>query len=122
MHNIFHVALLEQDIIRKERMDKCMMELETGDSKEYEVKAICNSAVYANKSESGLRPGLYYLVVWKGFPKKENTWELLLGVQQLKKLISCFHKEHLKKPTATFLPINFTPLMASPIVKPTSLK
>ena len=38
-------------------------ELDAGnDSGEYEVEAICDSAVYARKSESGHLPGLYYLV------------------------------------------------------------
>ena len=44
----------------------------TGNSKENEVEAIWNSAIYANKVKSNL-PGLYYLVVWKKYPKEENT-------------------------------------------------
>ena len=75
MHNVFHVSLLEQDTTRKERMDKRVkeLELEAGDSKEYKVKAIRNSAVYASESESGQLPDLYYLVAWKGYPEEENT-------------------------------------------------
>ncbi len=34
------------------------------------------------------------------------------------KLISTFHCDHLEKPTATSLSIDFTPLMARPIAKP----
>ena len=90
------------------------------DSKEYEVEAIWDSAVYANKSESGHLPGLYYLVAWKGYPKEENTWEPLSAVQHLKKLISSFYKNHPKKPTATSSPIDSTPPMARPTVKPTA--
>ena len=64
MHNIFHVSLLEQDKSRKQRVDKRVKELELGigDSEEYEVEAIWDSAVYASESESGQLPGLYYLV------------------------------------------------------------
>ena len=60
MHNIFHMSLLEQDTTRKKRVDKRLKELElkAGNSKEYKVEAIWNSAVYANKSESGQLPGL----------------------------------------------------------------
>ena len=49
------------------------LELEAGDSEEYKVEAMWNSAVYASKLESGQLPGLYYLVAWKGYLKKENT-------------------------------------------------
>ena len=75
IHNIFHVSLLEQDTTRKERVKK-VSELDAGDnSEEYKVEAIRDSAVHANKLESGHLPGLYYLIAWKGYPKEENTWE-----------------------------------------------
>ena len=73
IHDVFHVSLLEQDITRKERVEK-VPELDAGDdSEEYEVEAIWDSAIYANKSESGYLPGLYYLVTRKGYPEEENT-------------------------------------------------
>ena len=55
MHNVFHVLLLKQDTTKKERVDKRVseLELEAGNSKEYKVEVIWNSAVYASKSESG---------------------------------------------------------------------
>ena len=64
MHNVFHVLVLEQNSTRKEELDKRVTELElkAGDSKEYKVEIICDSAVYASKSESGQLPGLYHLV------------------------------------------------------------
>ena len=67
IHNVFHMSLLEQDTIRKEQVDKKVSELDVcdKDSKEYKVKAIQNSAVYAKELECYL-PGLYYLVAWKG--------------------------------------------------------
>ena len=95
------------------------LDADNDDNKEYEVEAIWDSAVYASKWESGYLPGLYYLVAWKDYPKEENTWEPLSTVQYLKKLISCFYKEYLKKPIATFPPINSALLIARPTVKPT---
>ena len=64
IHNVFHVSLLEQDTTRKERVDKNLTELkfDTGNSEEYKVEAIWQSAVYAMKSELGHLLGLYYLV------------------------------------------------------------
>ena len=96
---MFHISLLEQKTNKKGRVSKEILELDAGnkDSKKYKVEAIWDNAVYANKLESGHLPGLYYLVVWKGYLKKENIWELLLAVQQLKKLISFFHKDYPKK-------------------------
>ncbi len=43
-------------------------------NKEYEVEAIINSAVYGQQANnSNQMPGLYYLVLWKGYPEKKNT-------------------------------------------------
>ena len=56
------MSLLEQHIIRKEQVKK-VSELNTGkNSKKYKVETIWDSAVYANKLESGYLSGLYYLV------------------------------------------------------------
>ena len=65
MHNVFHASLLEEDTTTNEQVDKQVTkpELVTGDSKEYKVEAIWDSAVYASKLESGQLPGLYYMVV-----------------------------------------------------------
>ena len=75
MHNVFHVSLLKQETTRKERVDKRVteLELEADNRKKYKVEAIWDSAVYASKLESCQLPGLYYLVVKKGYLKKENT-------------------------------------------------
>ena len=77
MHNVFHVSLLEQDTTKKERVDKRVreLELEAGNSEEYKVEAIWQSAVYASKSKSGQPPGLFYLVAWKRYIEEENTWK-----------------------------------------------
>ena len=67
MHNVFHMSLLEQDTTRKKQVDKRVkeLELEAGNSKEYNVEAICNNAIYANKSKWGQLSVQYYLVAWK---------------------------------------------------------
>ena len=58
------MSLLEQDITKKSQVSKKISKLDASDknSEEYKVEAIWNSAVYANKSESGHLPSLYYLV------------------------------------------------------------
>ena len=47
------------------------LEFEAGDDKKYEVNGIWNNAVYARESVGQL-PGLYYLVLWKGYPEEKN--------------------------------------------------
>ena len=116
------MSLLEQDTTKKERVDKKVTELdfEADNSKEYEVKGIWDSAVYAIKSELGHLSGLYYLVAWKGYLEKKNTWKSVSAVQYLRKLIRSFHKDHPEKPTATFLPVNSALPMGRPTIKPTA--
>ena len=57
--------MLEQDTMRKGRMNKLFPEpkpeFNASNNKEYEVKAIIDSAVYA-KEAKGYLSGLYYLV------------------------------------------------------------
>ena len=74
IHDVFHMLLLEQDTIRKERVDKNVPEFEAGsDEEEYEVEGIWDSAVYAKKSAADHLASFYYLISWKGYPKEENT-------------------------------------------------
>ena len=113
------MSLLEQNTTKKGQVDEKVtgLEFEAGNREEYKVEAIWDRAVYANKAEGHL-PGLYYLVAWKRYHEKENTWEPSSAVQHLKKLINSFHKKHSEKPKATFPPLDFAPPMARPIVKP----
>ena len=75
------MSLLEQDTIRKERVDKNVTELDVGDnSREYKVEAIRDGAVYTRESESGHLPDFYYLVFGKRYPEEENTWEPALVI------------------------------------------
>ena len=49
-------------------------EFEASNGEEYKVDGIQDSAVYARESAKQLS-GLYYLILWKGYPKEKNTWE-----------------------------------------------
>ena len=72
------MSLLEQDITRKEQVDKKTLQLEFEDNdkgKKYKVEVICDSAVNAKEFESGQLPGLYYQISWKDYPEEENTWK-----------------------------------------------
>ena len=62
-------------------MDENVTELEAGSNdKEYELERIWDSAVYAKESATGHLPGVYYLVSWKNYLEKKNTWELASAV------------------------------------------
>ena len=74
------------------------------DRKDYEIKALGDSAIYASKPESGhLAKILLYNSVKKLLQEK-NIWKSLLTSQHLKKLTSYFHKKHLMKPATVFCP------------------
>lgn len=86
MYHVFYMSLLEQDITKKRQVDKIMSKLEfvNGKSKnsKYEIKTIWNSAVYAKQSETkAYLSNLYYLILWKEYSKKDNTWKPALAIE-----------------------------------------
>ncbi len=111
------MSLLEQDITRKGQVET-VIQLEEGDSKKYNVKAIRNSEIYIKESDSDHLLSLYYLVSWKVYPEEENIWEPALALLHLCKLISTFYRDHPERPIAISPPINSVPPMARPTVKP----
>lgn len=64
---------------KKGQVKETKLKHEAGNSKEYKVKAIWDSIVYAREIEDHVSE-LYYLVLWESYPKEENTWELSLVV------------------------------------------
>ena len=80
------------------------------------MEAIQNSAIYAEKTDEYL-PGLYNLVVWKGYPEEKSIWESSLAVMHLQRMVNTFYKDHLKKPIVISALLDSTPLMAKPRVK-----
>lgn len=69
---MFYFSLLERKTTSKKQVNKTISQLEFDkNGEEYKVKGICNSAVYARKSNSYLS-GLYYLIAWKDYLKKRN--------------------------------------------------
>ena len=112
IHDVFHMSLLEQDTTRKRR-EFSVPKFEPGNDKEYKVKAIQDSAVYAKEADGHLL-GLYYLVAWKGYSEEENTWEPSSAVMHLRKMVSTFHKDHPENPIAISAPLDSAPPMAKP--------
>ena len=81
-YNVFHVFLLEQDTTKKRWVNNIQLdfEFEASNNEEYEVNGIWDNAIYAKKSTTRQLLGLYYLVLWKSYPRKENTWEPALAI------------------------------------------
>lgn len=99
--------LLKQNIIRKRRINKFVPEFEAGNNKKYGVEAIQDSIVYIKETNRHLLK-LYYFIVQKNYPKKENIWKLSLAVMYFWKMVSTFHKNYLEKLIKTSIPLNST--------------
>lgn len=97
------MSWLEQNTIKKRQVDEpiSQIKLDEGNSKEYKVEVICDNEIYIKKSDSGHLQGLYYLIFWKNYLEKENTWEYTWAIQYFWRLITISHNEHSKKPIAT---------------------
>ena len=74
IHNVFHVLLLEQDTIKNKQVEEnvTQLELKADDNAKYKIETIWNYAIYAKKLKAGHLLKLYYLILWKGYLKKEN--------------------------------------------------
>ena len=88
-----------------------MPEFEPGDDKEYKVEAIQDSAVYTKEADGHLS-GLYYLVAWKSYPEKKNTWKPSSTVIHLRMMVSIFYKDYLEKSIVTSIPLDSAPPIA----------
>lgn len=75
------MSLLEQENTRKRWVDKNITQLELGmgNKEEDEVTRIWDSMIYTREKEDQL-PKLYYLILYKEYPKAENTWEPTLVI------------------------------------------
>lgn len=85
--------------------------------KKYEIEGIQNSVVYIKELCGGYIPELYYLVLWKSYPKEKNIWKPVLTMQHLWKLINIFDKDYPKKLTMTSSLVNTTLSMAKLIIR-----
>lgn len=88
---------------------KTSIELDNGNSKEYKVEAIHDIEIYIKELDKGYLLGFYYLISWKGYLEEEITLELALAIQDLRKLVTTFHRNHFEKLIATSLAIDSAP-------------
>ncbi len=77
IHDVFYISLLEQNTIRKRRVNEKTLpesekEFEVEDNKKYKLEAIIDNVV-SSKEVNNQMPGFYYLILWKGYPKEEST-------------------------------------------------
>ena len=75
MENLQHFLYITAGIkyYEERQVNNMQLKFEAGNNKKYEVDNIWDSMVYAKESATGQLPRLYYLVLWKGYPKEENT-------------------------------------------------
>lgn len=66
----------------------------------------------------GQLPELYYFTSWKYYSEAEDTWEPVLAVMHLEKIISIFYKDNLEKLTVISLLIDSAPCIAKLSTKP----
>ena len=92
IHNVFHASLLEphhpSTILGRHSPPPTPIELSTGE--EYEVDKILDSRWH--------RRQLQYLVLWKGYPISEATWEPSQHLENASDVVHAFHHQNLQKP------------------------
>ena len=93
IHDVFHVSLLESyyssQIEGRQLLSPPPVELPTGE--EYEVDQILDSRVH--------RRQLQYLVLWRGYPISEATWEPSRHLRNAAEVVRDFHNRYPHKPT-----------------------
>ena len=93
IHNVFHVSLLEvyhpSTLPGRKHTRPPPIKLVSGD--EYEVEEILDSKLVRRK--------LYYLVLWKGYPITEATWEPCNHLANATEAVSNFHLRYPRKPS-----------------------
>ena len=92
IHNVFHASLLEpyhpSTIPGRHSPPPPPIELSTGE--EYEVDKILDSRWH--------RRQLQYLVLWKGYPISEATWEPAQHLKNAPDVVHAFHHQYPQKP------------------------
>ena len=92
LHDVFHASLLEiyhpSGIPGRHSSPPLPVELSTGE--EYEVDQILDSRMR--------RRQLQYLVLWKGYPISEATWEPVTHLQHAPEALRDFHQRYPLKP------------------------
>ena len=96
IHDVFHVSLLEPHYAsqlpgRQAPPPPPPVQLTTGE--EYEVDQILDSRWH--------RRHLQYLVLWRGYPMSEATWEPSENLQNAPEVVQDFHHRYPHKPAAT---------------------
>ena len=86
---MFHVLLLEPANKTQGDIGKPPPPLEVDGKEEYYVENILNSKYQWAK--------LYYLMKWRGYSKKENSWQPGKGLENTQKT-GAFHKRYQNKP------------------------
>lgn len=75
IYDIFFVLLLKQDITEGKRINKFhKLKPEIDNDKDYEIKAIYDNIIYANKVAESKLPELYCFIFWKDYLKSKSIW------------------------------------------------
>lgn len=81
------------------------------------IEVIKNGKIYAKELPKNHLLGFYYLVSWKNKSKAKNTWEPILTLQYLRKLLNNFHKDYQDELTPTFPWVNVKLAIVKPSAK-----
>lgn len=105
-HPVFHVDRLRPAKAATVVPDRQMPEpppIVVNEEAEYEVESILDARIYRNKFQ--------YLIKWKGYSDKDNSWEPAANVKNAPDAIAHFYRKHPGAPrtilATTFLTIPF---------------